>query len=101
MRDGRRDDFAERLRERLAPLLRAVRRRQLRAEARRGALFRPGGETAGAASEGLRWEQLRDAYRRSHDALLDALAGQIDAEPVWSSPRSGGTALRLEIRRRS
>jgi two-component sensor histidine kinase len=31
--------------------------------------------------------------------IIDALADQIDAEPVWSSPRSGGTALRLETRR--
>ena len=33
--------------------------------------------------------------------IIDALAGQIDAEPVWSSPRSGGTALSLETHRRS
>jgi hypothetical protein len=33
--------------------------------------------------------------------IIDALAGQIDAEPVWSSSRSGGTALRLETHRRS
>ena len=89
MRDGRRDDFAERLRERLAPLLRAVRRRQLRAEARRGALFRPGGGTADAASEEARWEQLRDAYRRSHDALLDALHWARTAEQILTRIRNG------------
>ena len=32
--------------------------------------------------------------------IIEALARQIDAEPVWSSPRSGGTALSLDIRRR-
>lgn len=33
-------------------------------------------------------------------AIIKALAGQIDAEPVWSSPPSGrGTALLLETRR--
>jgi two-component sensor histidine kinase len=34
-------------------------------------------------------------------AIIDALAGQIDAEPVWSSPGSGGTALCFEAHRRS
>jgi two-component sensor histidine kinase len=33
--------------------------------------------------------------------IIEALARQIDAEPVWSSPRSGGTALSFETRRRS
>ena len=33
--------------------------------------------------------------------IIEALARQIGAEPVWSSPRSGGTALSFETRRRS
>src|SRR3954454_22392568 len=33
--------------------------------------------------------------------VVAALADQIDAEPVWSSPQGGGTALRLETHRRS
>ena len=75
MRDGS-DDFAERLGDRLAPLLRAVERRRARAEQRRGALFRSaceGGMGGAAAHEHGKWAEVRDAYAKAHAHLLNAL----------------------------
>ena len=86
------DDFAERLRDRLAPLLHAVERRRVRAEQRRGALFRPAcddGMDSKAAHEHRKWEEVSEAYAKAHEHLLDALHWSRTAANLLLRMRNG------------